>query len=130
MKVWSWENSAKDLYFFFQIFLSLNITLSKIGNSALKIVHTVSSICLLLPGSCPANWLQGNARISNPATIVPAEKLKPQIYRDIVRKHLENIGVALREWVTNLGFCTFHTEHSISCSLNVWGHCRIKNKIQ
>jgi hypothetical protein len=36
----------------------------------------------LLPGSCPANWLQGNAKISKPAIIVPAEKLKSPINGD------------------------------------------------
>lgn len=51
----------------FFLFHSSGITLSKIGNSALNMVHAASRISSLLPGSCPRNWLQGNAKISNPA---------------------------------------------------------------
>jgi hypothetical protein len=29
-------------------------------------VQASSAICSLVPGSCPANWLHGNASISNP----------------------------------------------------------------
>ena len=48
------------------VFLPFTSTLSKIGNSALNMVHAASRISSLLPGSCPRNWLQGNAKISNP----------------------------------------------------------------
>ena len=51
-------------------------TLSKIGNSALNLVHTTSWISSLVPGSCPANWLHGNAKISN-----PGENLRPHCYK-------------------------------------------------
>lgn len=44
------------------------ITLSNIGNSALNLVHTVPLISSMVPGSCLANWLQGNASISSPMT--------------------------------------------------------------
>ena len=53
----SWEIS---------IWVYKSITLSKIGNSALNLVHTKSWIFSLVPGSWPANWLHGNAKISNP----------------------------------------------------------------
>lgn len=50
-------------------------TLSKMGNSALNIVQTVSWISSLLPGSWLRNWLQGNANISNPVKAILAIKL-------------------------------------------------------
>lgn len=37
------------------------------GNSALNLVQANSLISGFDPGSCPPNWLQGKARISNPA---------------------------------------------------------------
>lgn len=36
------------------------------GNSALKRVQANCLISGFDPGSCPPNWLQGKARISNP----------------------------------------------------------------
>jgi hypothetical protein len=56
-----------------------HVTFSKIGNSALNIVHTTSWIFSLFPGSCPANWLQGNAKISNSA--------KKEIYINVLNHH-------------------------------------------
>ena len=44
----------------------IGYTLPKIGYSALKRVQASSAICLLVPGSCPPNWLHGKANISNP----------------------------------------------------------------
>lgn len=43
-------------------------TLLKMGNSDLNRVHTKSVIWSVVPGSSSPNWLQGNARISRPAT--------------------------------------------------------------
>lgn len=43
-------------------------TLLKRGNSDLNRVHTKSVIWSVVPGSSSPNWLQGNARISRPAT--------------------------------------------------------------
>lgn len=42
-------------------------TLSKMGNSALNLVHANCFISEFVPGSCPPNWLHGKAKISNPA---------------------------------------------------------------
>jgi len=95
------------------------------GNSALKMVHTVSWISSLLPGSCPANWLQGNAKISKPAIIVPAEKLKSPI-NEILKQTTQKqrccpTKMSDQPWFLYVSYKTLAI---------VLGHCRIKNKIQ
>lgn len=47
------------------------LTLSNTGYSALNLVQTKFAICSVVPGSWPANWLHGKARISKPAQSQP-----------------------------------------------------------
>lgn len=101
------------------------LTSSKIGNSALNLLHTVSWISSLLPGSCPANWLQGNASISRPDCMW---LLVFKIFRS--NRRIWKLSAPIeKEQGTYRFLCTYHTKHSVPCNWNLLIHYMKRKRI-
>lgn len=112
---------------FLKILPSSVITLSKTGNSALNMEHTVSCISSLVPGSCPANWLQGNAKISNPVRKYQLWSYGFKPFRNQMKNMVQiSCYKAKPKWETDLGSCIFRIKCLIPCSWNVLDHCENK----